>query len=165
MLRLTHIFILTISNLGMSFLCLMIFIFLIQVCFLMASSSSKYRPKVRKDKSIAMEEEAPLQKRPTVEDVLDQKRYFNTVKQMENYGNHFYHRRIIEPKIMNLESFMDSGLYFHQHLLFQGLSNYVTLSYSYFPELMVFYTNLHISGNGYLMSEVNKKKIKLKPSD
>ena len=132
----------------------------------MASSSSKYRPKVRKDKSTAMEDEAPLQKGPTVEDVLDQKRYFSTVKQMENYGNHFYHRRIIEPKIMNLESFMDSGLYFHQHLLFQGLSNYVTLSYSYFPELIkVFYANLQIPGNGYLMSEVSKKKIKLKPSD
>jgi len=65
----------------------------------MASSSSKYRPKVRKDKLVVVKE--------------DKKRYFSTVTQMENYGNYYYHRRLIEPKIMNLESFIDSRLYFH----------------------------------------------------
>jgi len=79
---------------------------------------------------------------------------------MEQYGAHYYHRRIIEPKIMNFESFIDFGLYFHQHILFQGLSNYVALSYLYFLDLInVFYSNLQISINGYLINEVDKKKL------
>ena len=36
----------------------------------------------------------------------------------------------------------------------------------YYVDLIkVFYSNLKISVNGYLLSEVNKKKIKLKPDD
>ncbi|BAT75180.1 hypothetical protein VIGAN_01300300, partial [Vigna angularis var. angularis] len=36
----------------------------------------------------------------------------------------------------------------------------------YYPDLIkVFYSNLKISGNGYLLSEVNKRRIRLKPAD
>ncbi|WVY97730.1 hypothetical protein V8G54_029881 [Vigna mungo] len=63
--------------------------------------------------------------------------------QMENYATEFYTMNIIVPKIMNFESFPDSGLFFQHHLIFQGV----------------------ISTNGYLLSEVHKRRIRLNPAD
>ena len=72
----------------------------------------------------------------------------------------------MEPKIMNFQSFETSGLYFHHHLTFQGISDFVSMNCPYYVDLIkVFYSNLKIYVNGYLLSEVNKKKIKLKPDD
>ncbi|XP_052726056.1 uncharacterized protein LOC128194456 [Vigna angularis] len=85
---------------------------------------------------------------------------------MENYAADFYTRSIVAPKIMNFESFTGSGLFFQQQLLFQGVVQFLTLQGSYYPDLIkVFYSNLKISGKGYLLSEVNKRKIRFKPAD
>jgi len=67
---------------------------------------------------------------------------------------------------MNYDSFTTSGLYFHHHLVYQGLADFVSLDGPFYLDLIkVFYSNLRISGNGYLLSEVNKRRIKLKPDD
>jgi len=67
---------------------------------------------------------------------------------------------------MNYDSFTTFGLYFHHHLIYQGLIDFVSLDRPFYPGLIkVFYSNLRISGNGYLLSEVNRRKIKLKHDD
>jgi len=132
----------------------------------MVSSSSKRRSKSGKDKESATNTEPPPPKRHTVVDVLDQRRFFSDLHQMEHYAHEFYIRRIVDPKIMDYDSFTTSGLYFHHHLVFQGLVDFVAMDRPFYPDLIkVFYSNLRISANGYLQSEVNKKRIKLKPDD
>ena len=67
---------------------------------------------------------------------------------------------------MNYDSLTTSGFYFHHHLVYQGLVDFVSLDRPFYPDLIkVFYSNLRIFGNGYLLSEVNRRKIKLKPDD
>jgi len=85
---------------------------------------------------------------------------------MVNYRRDFYIRRVVEPKIMNFQSFETSGLYFHHHLAFQGILDFVSLNFPHYVDLIkVFYLNLKVYVNGYLLSKVNKKKIKVKPND
>ncbi|QCE00247.1 hypothetical protein DEO72_LG7g1535 [Vigna unguiculata] len=49
---------------------------------------------------------------------------------------------------------------------FDGLVDFVAMDRPFYPDLIkFFYSNLRISANGYLQSEVNKKRIKLKPDD
>ncbi|BAU02153.1 hypothetical protein VIGAN_11159500 [Vigna angularis var. angularis] len=132
----------------------------------MASSSTKRPRKSRKGKETLTEAEDVAHVRPSVQEQLDQSRFFTHSHQMENYAADFYTRSIVVPKIMNFESFTGSGLYFQQHLLFQGVVELLTLQGPYYPDLIkVFYSNLKISGNGYLISEVKKKRIRLKPTD
>jgi len=51
---------------------------------------------------------------------------------------------------MNFQSFATLVLYFHHHLSFQGLSNFVCLNYPYYVDLIkVFYSNLKISMDTY----------------
>ncbi|KAG2371032.1 uncharacterized protein HKW66_Vig0212060 [Vigna angularis] len=132
----------------------------------MASSSTKRPRKNRKGKeTLTKAEDAPLV-RSSVEEQLDQRRFCTHSHQMENYAADFCTRTIVPPKIMNFDSFTDSGLFFQQHLLFQGLSQFLTLQGPYYPDLIkVFYSNLKISSNGYMLSEVNKRKIRFKPTD
>jgi len=52
---------------------------------------------------------------------------------------------------MNYDLFTTSGLYFHHHLVFQGLVDFVAMDRPFYPDLIkVFYANLRISANGYL---------------
>ncbi|XP_022642528.1 uncharacterized protein LOC106774437 isoform X2 [Vigna radiata var. radiata] len=84
---------------------------------------------------------------------------------MIQYGKAFYKRKILTPKIMNFPFFAQSGLYFHHHLQFQGLEEFVSMECPYFEDLIrVFYSNLRVE-NGYLYTEVNKTKIEMKPAD
>jgi len=84
----------------------------------MASSST--RSKRSKGKNIVNDVD-PLQRTlRSVEDVLDQRRFFSRHDQMVNYGRDFYIRRVVEPKIMNFQSFETPGLYFHHHLMFKA---------------------------------------------
>ncbi|WVY92080.1 hypothetical protein V8G54_037594 [Vigna mungo] len=132
----------------------------------MASSSSKRSRKNRKGKETLTESEDPTYIRRSLAEQLDQCRFFTHSEQMENYAADFYTRNIVVPKIMNFKSFVGSGLFFQHHLIFQGVVEFLTLQAPFYPDLIkVFYSNLKISGNGYLISEVHKRRIKLKPAD
>lgn len=70
------------------------------------------------------------------------------------------------PNIMNFDSFATNSLYFHHHLVFQGVSDFVRLERPFYPNLIkVFYLNLRILANGHLESVVDEKRIKLIPLD
>ncbi|KAL2319922.1 hypothetical protein Fmac_028891 [Flemingia macrophylla] len=85
---------------------------------------------------------------------------------MIKYGNEFYHRVVLAPKLMDFRYFATSGLYFHHHLEFQGLQHFVAMSSSYYEDLTkVFYSNLRVTQAGHLYTKVNKTKIKMKPAD
>ncbi|KAG2400087.1 uncharacterized protein HKW66_Vig0100590 [Vigna angularis] len=132
----------------------------------MASSSSKRSRKSRKGKETLTESEDPAHIRPSLAEQLDQRRFFTHRQQMENYASDFYTRNIVAPKIMNFESFAGSGLFFQHNLIHQGVVEFLTLQAPFYPDLIkVFYSNLNISGNGYLISEVHKRRIKFKPAD
>ncbi|WVZ06608.1 hypothetical protein V8G54_019954 [Vigna mungo] len=132
----------------------------------MASSSSKRSRNSRKGKQTLTESEDAPPVRPFIAEQLDQRHFFTHTEQMENYAADFYARNIVMPKIMNFESFTGSGLYFQHHLIFQGVVEFLTLQAPFYPDLIkVFYSNLKISGNGYLITEVHKRRIKLKPAD
>ncbi|BAT97980.1 hypothetical protein VIGAN_09157900 [Vigna angularis var. angularis] len=132
----------------------------------MASSSTRRSKRTRKGKETVNEAEDAPHVRPSVQEQLDQRRFFTHSHQMENYAADFYTRSVIPPKIMNFDSFTGSGLFFQQQLLFQGLSQFLTLEGPYYPDLIkVFYSNLKISANGYLLTKVNRRKIRFKPAD
>nr|KYP65968.1 hypothetical protein KK1_012246 [Cajanus cajan] len=85
---------------------------------------------------------------------------------MIKYGKEFYHRIVLHPKVMDFSYFATSGLYFHHHIEYQGLQHFVALKCDFFEDLIkVFYSNLRVSEAGFLYSDVNKTKIKIKPSD
>ncbi|KAL2325439.1 hypothetical protein Fmac_024497 [Flemingia macrophylla] len=120
----------------------------------------------RKGKGITTSDETPRSRLPPIEDVLNQTRFFSKREQMIKYGLQFHHRVVLAPKLMDFPYFASSGLYFHHHLEFQGLKHFVAISSSYFEDLIrVFYSNLKVSEAGYLYSEANKTKIKMKPAD
>ncbi|KOM34897.1 hypothetical protein LR48_Vigan02g104700 [Vigna angularis] len=75
----------------------------------MASSSTKRPRKSRKGKESLNEAEDAAHVTPSVQDQLDQRRFFTNSHQMENYASDFYTRSIVGPKIMNFESFAGSG--------------------------------------------------------
>ena len=104
----------------------------------MVSSSSKRRSKSRKDKESATDMEPPPPKRHTVVDVVDQRHFFSDLYQMEHYAHEFYIRRIVKPKIMNYDSFTTPGLYFHHHLVFQGLVDFVAMDRPFYLDLIKF---------------------------
>ncbi|KAL2343350.1 hypothetical protein Fmac_004635 [Flemingia macrophylla] len=135
----------------------------------MASGSRPTRKKTsmdRKGKGTTTSDEAPRSRLPPIEDVLNQTRFFSKREQMITYGLGFHHRVVLAPKLMDFPYFASSGLYFHHHLEFQGLKHFVAISSSSFEDLIkVFYSNLRVSQAGYLYSEVNKTKIKMKPAD
>ncbi|KAL2331139.1 hypothetical protein Fmac_018720 [Flemingia macrophylla] len=136
----------------------------------MASGSRPTRKRTsvdRKGKGTTTSDEAPPRRLPSIEHVLNQTRFFSQRDQMIKYGNEFYQRVVLAPKLMDFQYFATSGLYFHHHLEFQGLQHhYVTMSCSYYEDLTkVFYSNLRVSQAGHLYSEVNKTKIKMKSAD
>ncbi|KAL2330278.1 hypothetical protein Fmac_017859 [Flemingia macrophylla] len=135
----------------------------------MASGSRPTRKRTsmdRKGKGTTTSDEALRLRLPPIEAVLNQTRFFSKREQMVTYGLRFHHRVVLAPKLMDFPYFASSGLYFHHHLEFQGLKHFVAISSSYFEDLIkVFYSNLRVSQAGYLYSEVNKTKIKMKPAD
>ncbi|KAL2334548.1 hypothetical protein Fmac_015761 [Flemingia macrophylla] len=135
----------------------------------MASGSRPTRKRTsmdRKGKGTTTSDAAPRSRLPPIESVLNQARFFSNREQMVTYGLRFHHRVVLAPKLMDFTYFASSGLYFHHHLEFQGLKHFVAMSSSYFEDLIkVFYSNLRVSEAGYLYSEVNKTKIKMKPAD
>ncbi|WVZ23377.1 hypothetical protein V8G54_001921 [Vigna mungo] len=131
----------------------------------MVSSSTKRPIKSRKGKETVTEPKAAAYFRPSVEKQLYQCRFFSHNHQMENYAADFYTRNIVVPKIMNFESFAGSSLHIQHHLLFQGVVKFLTLQAPLYPDLIKVYSNLKIFGNGYLLSVVNKRRIRLKPAD
>lgn len=85
---------------------------------------------------------------------------------MEHYVSEFYIKTHVLPKIMNFKSFTTFDVYFHHHLIFQGLAHFVSLDRPFYLDtIKFFYSNLRISSNGYLLSVVNRKKTKLRPND
>ncbi|KAL2325002.1 hypothetical protein Fmac_024060 [Flemingia macrophylla] len=135
----------------------------------MASGSRPTRKRTsmdRKGKGTTTSDEAPPRRLPSIEHVLNQTCFFSQRDQMIKYGNEFYQRVVLAPKLMDFQYFATSGLYFHHHLEFQGLQHYVAMSCSYYEDLTkVFYSNLRVSQAGHLYSEVNKTKIKMKSAD
>ncbi|KAL2318034.1 hypothetical protein Fmac_031910 [Flemingia macrophylla] len=135
----------------------------------MASGSRPTRKRTsvdRKGKRTTTSDEAPPRRLPSIEHVLNQTCFFSQRDQMIKYGNEFYQRVVLAPKLMDFQYFATSGLYFHHHLEFQGLQHYVSMSCSYYEDLTkVFYSNLRVSQAGHLYSEVNKTKIKMKSAD
>ncbi|XP_017437392.1 uncharacterized protein LOC108343552 isoform X2 [Vigna angularis] len=119
----------------------------------------------RREKALAIEPALPTRRLPSIEEVLNQTRFFGEHDHMIQYGKAFYKRKILTPKIMNFPFFAQSGLYFHHHLQFQGLEEFVCMECPYFEDLIrVFYSNLRVE-NGHLYTEVNKTKIEMKPAD
>ncbi|WVY94008.1 hypothetical protein V8G54_033096 [Vigna mungo] len=119
----------------------------------------------KREKALAIEPALPTRRLPSIEEVLNQTRFFGEHDHMIQYGKAFYKRKILTPKIMNFPFFAQSGLYFHHHLQFQGLEEFVSMECPYFEDLIrVFYSNLRVE-NGYLYTEVNKTKIEMKPAD
>ncbi|KAL2327568.1 hypothetical protein Fmac_020995 [Flemingia macrophylla] len=111
----------------------------------------------RKGKPPATSEGGARPRLPSIEDVLNQTRFFSQHDQMIKYGNEFYHKVVLAPKFMDFRYFATSGLYFHHHLEFQGLQHFVAVSSSYFKDFIkVFYSNLRVSETGYLYSEGRK---------
>ncbi|KAL2339779.1 hypothetical protein Fmac_007719 [Flemingia macrophylla] len=135
----------------------------------MASGSRPTRKRTsmdRKEKGTTTLDEAPRSRLPPIEAVLNHTLFFSKCEQMVMYGLGFHHRVVLAPKLMEFPYFASSGLYFHHHLEFQGLKHFVAISSSYFEDLIkVFYSNLRVFQVGYLYSEVNKTKIKMKPAD
>ncbi|KAL2341132.1 hypothetical protein Fmac_009072 [Flemingia macrophylla] len=135
----------------------------------MASVSRPTRKRTsmdRKGKGTTTSDAAPRSRLPPIESVLNYRRFFSNREQMVTYGLGFHHRVVLAPKLMDFPYFASSGLYFHHHLEFQGSKHFVAMSSSYFEDLIkVFYSNLRVSEAGYLYSEVNKTKIKMKPAD
>ncbi|KAL2322487.1 hypothetical protein Fmac_026866 [Flemingia macrophylla] len=115
----------------------------------MASDSRPTRKRTsvdRKGKGTTTSDEAPPRRLPSIEHVLNQTGFFSQRDQMIKYGNEFYQRVVLAPKLMDFQYFATSGLYFHHHLEFQGLQHYVTMSCSYYEDLTkVFYSNLRVA--------------------
>nr|KYP63004.1 hypothetical protein KK1_017565 [Cajanus cajan] len=132
----------------------------------MTSGSRKRSSKESKGKTPATSDRAAGPRLPQIEEVLNQTRFFSQRDQMIKYGKEFYHRIVLHPKVMDFSYFATSGLYFHHHLEYQGLQHFVALKCDFFEDLIkVFYSNLRVSEAGFLYSDVNKTKIKIKPSD
>nr|KYP76135.1 hypothetical protein KK1_020360 [Cajanus cajan] len=132
----------------------------------MASGSRKRSSKETKGKNLATSDRAAGPKLPQIEQVLNQTRFFSQRDQMIKYGKEFYHRTVLHPKVMDFIYFATSGLYFLHHIEYQGLQHFVALKCDFFEDLIkVFYSNLRVSEAGFLYSDVNKTKIKIKPSD
>ncbi|KAL2320268.1 hypothetical protein Fmac_029237 [Flemingia macrophylla] len=55
----------------------------------------------RKGKGTATSDEAPRRRLPSIEHVLNQTRFFSQRDQMIKYGNEFYHRIVLAPKLMD----------------------------------------------------------------
>ncbi|KAL2322066.1 hypothetical protein Fmac_026445 [Flemingia macrophylla] len=67
---------------------------------------------------------------------------------------------------MDFQYFAKSSLYFQHHLQFQGLHHFLSIHTPYFQDLIkVFYSNLTLTEDGHLYTEVNKTKIHIKPTD
>jgi len=101
-----------------------------------------------------------------IEDLLNQTGFFNQQDQMIQYATHFYKRKIQPPKVMNFPWFRKEGVQFQNHLIFQQLQTFVTLQHAYCDDLIkVFYSNLKMTADGNLQSEVSNKKIIIAPSN
>ncbi|KAL2324138.1 hypothetical protein Fmac_023196 [Flemingia macrophylla] len=137
--------------------------------YAMASSSKPSRKrssKERKGKSPATASEHSSGPLPSIEDALNQARFFDRRDQMIKYGAEFYHEVVLPPKCMDFQYFAKSSFYFQHHLQFQGLHHFLSIHTSYFQDLIkVFYSNLTLTEDGHLYTEVNKTKIHIKPTD
>ena len=144
-------------------LCLVIFV-------VMASSSGSKRHismRRRPGKAPADDNDvAPTSQDCGVEDLLNQTRFFSQRSQMVEYASQFYARKILSPKTMSLSWFAQQGFQFQDHLVYQGLQQFVTLKGPYYDDVMkAFYSNLKVIEEGNLLSEVNNKKIIVTPCD
>ncbi|XP_022642529.1 uncharacterized protein LOC106774437 isoform X3 [Vigna radiata var. radiata] len=84
----------------------------------MTSSLSTKRQrsgKQRREKALAIEPALPTRRLPSIEEVLNQTRFFGEHDHMIQYGKAFYKRKILTPKIMNFPFFAQSA-----HLKYQG---------------------------------------------
>ncbi|KAL2338656.1 hypothetical protein Fmac_013102 [Flemingia macrophylla] len=110
----------------------------------MASGSRPTRKRTsmdRKGKCTTTSDEAPRSRLSPIEVVLNQTRFFSKCEQMIT--------TIFSPPFR-----------------ISRFKHFVAMSSSYFEDLIkVFYSNLRVSKAGYLYSEVNKTKIKMKPAD
>jgi len=67
---------------------------------------------------------------------------------------------------MNLPWFRKEGFQFQNHLLFQHMQTFVMFQDAYYNDLIkVFYSNLKMTTEGNLQSEVSNKKTTIAPSD
>jgi len=128
----------------------------------MASSSGSKRHRAvrtRGGKSRLCDDVTPGSEIGGVEDMLNQTRFFNQRDQMIQYATRFYGRKIHPPKVMNLSWFRKEAFQFQNHLIFQQLQTFVMLQHPYNDDLIkVFYSNLKMTANGNLQSEVSNKK-------
>ena len=135
----------------------------------MASSSGSKRHRAvrtRGGKSQLRDDVAPGSEMSGFEDLLNQTRFFSERDQMIQYATQIYGRKIQPPKVMNLPWFRKEGFQFQNHLVFQQLLTFVTLQHAYYDDLIkVFYSNLKMTTDGNLQSEVSDKKIIISPSD
>ncbi|XP_052735333.1 uncharacterized protein LOC108343552 isoform X3 [Vigna angularis] len=69
----------------------------------------------RREKALAIEPALPTRRLPSIEEVLNQTRFFGEHDHMIQYGKAFYKRKILTPKIMNFPFFAQSA-----HLKYQG---------------------------------------------
>ncbi|XP_052735334.1 uncharacterized protein LOC108343552 isoform X4 [Vigna angularis] len=63
----------------------------------------------RREKALAIEPALPTRRLPSIEEVLNQTRFFGEHDHMIQYGKAFYKRKILTPKIMNFPFFAQSG--------------------------------------------------------
>jgi len=88
-----------------------------------------------KGKVSTTDDGVPAKKLSSIDDILNQTRFFKKPDHLFEYGKGFYTRIVLTPKIMNFLLFAQSRLYFHHHLHFQGLEQFLTLKAPYFKRI------------------------------
>jgi len=85
---------------------------------------------------------------------------------MLEFGTGFAHKSTVPPKVMHFGFFEEAGFEFQNHLECQRLKQFLMLRYSCFEVMIkVFYSNLRITDDDILCSEVNRKRIIIQPPD
>jgi len=90
----------------------------------------------------------PHPKKPSMEDVLDQRRFFNDHDQMVKYGLELYSRRIVEPKNYKFSIFCINWSLFPSAYFVSRDLKLCCIGISILCKLIkVFYSNLKITTN------------------
>jgi len=133
----------------------------------MASSSTKRQKMPKgKGKSRRNDDEVPMIPLQRRESVLDYSQYFQTKRQMVAFEENFHGRPDIPPKVLYFQFFATFGFQSQEYLNFQGLQNFLSIKLPYYEDMVrVFYSNLHLTTQGYLAIQIGTHKIIIRHRD
>ena len=87
--------------------------------------------------------------------------YFQTKRQMVAFEENFHRRPVIPPKVLDFPFFATSDFQFQEYLNFQGLQNFLSIRLPYYEDMVrVFYSNLHLTTQSYLATQIGTHKIR-----